>query len=76
MKTNNSLSKFISMKKFDSKYHQTSVTIHLEIIYLHSLGMVLFILLYFPCKSTIFILGVGFFCFGGTREAGEVSIKC
>ena len=61
MKRNNGFSNFISMKKFDYKYHQTAVTIHLEIIYLHCLGIVLFILLSFACKSTIFILGVGFF---------------
>ena len=72
MKTNNGFSKFISMKKFDYKYHQTAVIIHLEIIYLHRLGIVLFILLYFTCKSTIFILGVGSFCFGGTRDGGGV----
>ena len=60
MKTNNGFFKFISMKKFDYKYHQTAVIIHLEIIYLHCLEVVLFILLYFACKSTIFILGVGF----------------
>ena len=76
MKTKNGFSKFISMKKFDYKYHQTAVTIHLEIIHLHCLGIVLFILLYFACKSTIFILGVGYFCFGGTREGGGGSIKC
>ena len=64
------------MKKFDNKFHQTAVIIHLEIIYLHCLGIVLFILLYFACKSTIFILGVGFFCFGGRKEDGGGSIKC
>ena len=64
------------MKKFDNKFHQTTVIIHLEIIYLHCLGIVLFILLYFACDSTIFILGVGLFCFGGTREGGGGSIKC
>ena len=76
MKTNNRFSKFISMKKFDYKFHQIAVIIHLEIIYLHCLGIVLFILLYFACKSTIFILGVGFFCFGGTKEDEGGSIKC
>ena len=70
MKTNNGFCNFISMKKFDYKYHQTAVTIHLEIIYLHCLGIVLFILLYFACKSTILILGVGCFWFGGTWEGG------
>ena len=61
IKTNNGFFKFISVKKFDYKYHQTAVIIHLEIIYLYCLGIVLFILSYFACKSTIFILGVGFF---------------
>ena len=61
IKANNGFSKFISIKKFDYKYHQTAVIIHLEIIYLYFLGIVLFILLYFACKSTIVILGVGFF---------------
>ena len=56
MKTNNGFSKFISMKKFDYKYHRTAVIIHLEIIYFHCLEIVLFILLYFACKPTIFIL--------------------
>ena len=62
MKTNNGFSKFISMKTFDYKYHQTVVIIRLEIIYLHCLGIMLFILLFFACESTIFILGVGLFC--------------
>ena len=61
IKTSNGFSKFICIKKFDYKYHQTAVIIHLEIIYLYCLGIVLFILSYFACKSTIFILGVGFF---------------
>ena len=76
MKTNNGFSKFISMKKFDYKYDQTAVIIHLQIISLHYLGIVFFMLLYFSCKSTIFILGVGFFSFGGTRVGGGGSIKC
>ena len=45
MKTNNGFSKFISMKKFDYKYHQTAVIIHLEIIYLYCLGIILLILI-------------------------------
>ena len=61
IKTNNGFSKFIFIKKLDYKYHHTAVIIHLEIIYFDCLVIVLFILLYFACKSTIFILGVGFF---------------
>ena len=76
IKTSNGFSKFICIKKFDYKYHQTAVIIHLEIMYLYCLGIVLFILLHFACKSTIFILGVGFFSFGGTRQGEGGSIKC
>ena len=60
------------MKKFNYKYHQTTAINHLEVVNLHSLGIVLFILLHFACKLTIFILRVGFFCFGKTKEGGEV----
>ena len=75
IKTNNGLSNIISIEKFDYKYHQTAAIIHLEMIYLYCLEIVLFILLYFACKSTIFILGVGFFCSGGTRQGEGGSIK-
>ena len=68
-------SKCISMKKFDYVYQQTAVINHLEIIYLHCLGIVLFILLHFAFKLTIFILGLGFFCFGETTKGGGVVYK-
>ena len=70
MKTNNGFSKFILMKRFDCKYQQTAVINHLEIINLHCLEIVLFALLHFAGKLTIFILGLGFFCFGKTKEGG------
>ena len=45
MKTSNGFSKFISMKKFHYKYHQTAVIIHLEIICLYCLQIILLILI-------------------------------
>ena len=42
---NNGFSKFISIKKFDYKYRQTAVIIHLEIIYSYFLGIILLILI-------------------------------
>ena len=59
------------MKKFDYTYHQAAVINHLEIIYLHSLGIVLFILLHFACKLTTFILGIGFL--SGGRGGGSIN---
>ena len=63
------------MKKLDFKYHQTDIINHLEIINLHCLKIVFCILLNFACKLTIFILALGFFCFGKTMEGGGGSIK-
>ena len=60
------------MTKFCYKFRQTAVLSHLEIINLHCLGIMLFILLHFACKLIVFILGLGFFCFGKTQEGGEV----
>ena len=58
------------MKKFDYKCRQPAATNHLEIINLHGLGIALLNLLHFACKLTIFILGVGRFWFGKTKEGG------